>query len=525
MLHPARSYEELRQAFRWRIPQRYNIGFDAVDKHVAAGHGDRTALIHAAEGGELVRHSFRDIAQASNRFANLLLAQGLRRGERVGILLAQRPETAIAHVAVYKAGMIAVPLFTLFGPDALEYRLADSGARALITDTGNLEKIAGIRPRLPQLASLIVIDGGAGEAGPATDLRQAIAAASDRFTAADTAAEDPAVLIYTSGTTGPPKGVMISQANVAWTAESLKRTFGDEIDLSGYRVVSYLPMAHIAERMTSHYMGVGNGYVISCCPDAGQIGAYLRDVRPNSMFGVPRVWEKLAAGVQAALASDPEKKAQLDQAVAAGVPIALDRSWGRSTPEQDATWDFLQYAGLRDVRALIGLDQVEFAITGAAPIARELLEWFNGLGVPLSEIYGMSENTGPMTWTPRRIKPGTVGPACAGVEVALADDGEVICRGGNVFLGYLNDPEKTAEALDADGWLHTGDIGVLDDDGYLKIVDRKKELIITAGGKNISPANLEAALKTVPLIGQACAIGDQRPFVAALVVLDPEVAA
>ena len=176
------------------------------------------------------------------------------------------------------------------------------------------------------------------------------------------------------------------------------------------------------------------------------------------------------------------------------------------------------------VRQLLGLDNLDVAVTGAAPIPADLLSWFRAIGVPLSEVYGMSENTGLMTWTPERIKPGTVGPACPGTEVRIAEDGEVICRGPHVFQGYLDDPEKTDEALSADGWLHTGDIGELDEDGYLKIVDRKKELIITAGGKNISPANLEAALKMIPLVGQAAAIGDQRPFVSALVVLDPDTA-
>jgi long-chain acyl-CoA synthetase len=173
---------------------------------------------------------------------------------------------------------------------------------------------------------------------------------------------------------------------------------------------------------------------------------------------------------------------------------------------------------------MLGLDELLIAVTGAAPIPPDLLMWFRAIGVPLSEVYGMSENTGLMTWTPERIKPGTVGPAAPGTEVRIAPDGEVICSGPHVFQGYLDDPEKTAEALSADGWLHTGDIGELDDDGYLKIVDRKKELIITAGGKNISPANLEAALKMIPLVGQACAIGDKRPFVSALVVLDTDVA-
>jgi long-chain acyl-CoA synthetase len=283
-------------------------------------------------------------------------------------------------------------------------------------------------------------------------------------------------------------------------------------------------MAHIAERMSTHYLGAIGGYEVTMCPDPGQIATYAREVHPQIMFGVPRVWEKIHAGVQAALAADPEKKQQFDEAVAAATPIVDRRAWGTATDEDDATWEFLDSVAFSGVRALIGLDAVEFALTGAAPIPAELISWYRAIGVPLSEIYGMSESTGPMTWEPYKVKAGTVGVAFPGVDVFLADDGEVCCRGGNVFTGYLDDPEKTAEALDADGTLHSGDIGTFDDDGYLSIVDRKKELIITAGGKNISPANLETALKTVPLIGQACAIGDQRPFVSALVVLDAEVA-
>ncbi len=199
--------------------------------------------------------------------------------------------------------------------------------------------------------------------------------------------------------------------------------------------------------------------------------------------------------------------------------------WDRATPEQLATYEQLDAAAFANVRAMLGLDAVEAAITGAAPIPAELLMWFRAIGLPLSEIYGMSESSGPMTWTARRIKAGTVGPAIPGCEVKLAEaDDEIICRGGNVFGGYLNDPEKTADTIDADGWLHSGDIGKVDEDGYFSVVDRKKELIITAGGKNLSPANLEAQLKMIPLVGQACAIGDNRPFVGALVVLDPEVA-
>jgi acetyl-CoA synthetase len=208
VLRPAKTYAEVVGAFRWDIPARYNIGVDVVDKHVGHGQGDRLALIYESESCGIERFSFDDIARKSNQFANLLVAQGIRRGDRVAILLPQRPETAIIHVAVYKAGMIAVPLFTLFGPDALEYRLLDSGARALITDTASLEKIAAIRARLPQLACLLLVDGAGDEGGPAIDYRRAMEAASDRFAPADTLADDPAIIIYTSGTTGPPKGAL-----------------------------------------------------------------------------------------------------------------------------------------------------------------------------------------------------------------------------------------------------------------------------------------------------------------------------
>jgi long-chain acyl-CoA synthetase len=242
------------------------------------------------------------------------------------------------------------------------------------------------------------------------------------------------------------------------------------------------------------------------------------------MFGVPRVWEKIHAGVVGALAAKPDDAAKFDEAVEAAKPLAVKLAWETATDEERQTWDFLDAVAFRGVREMLGLDELDVAITGAAPIPPELLAWFRAVGIPMSEIYGMSESSGPMTWTPHRIKPGTVGPAIPGCEVTLAEDGEVICRGGNVFLGYLGQPEKTAEALDDEGWLHSGDIGDVDEDGYFRIVDRKKELIITAGGKNISPANLEAALKMVPLVGQACAIGDKRPFVSALVVLDPDTA-
>ena len=484
----------------------------------SAAHAGRVALREKAADGSWVEWTFAQYAAEVAEVAAGLQAAGVGPGDRVVLMMRNIAAFHVVDMAAVFCGATPISIYNSSAPEQVAYLAGHCEAKvAVVEDDGFAERFAKVRSDLPALTEVInLAQGGRDALGAHGSVDLAEAAGS-------VTPDTLATVIYTSGTTGPPKGVMLNHFNVAYTAESLKRSFGGDLDLSGKRLVSYLPMAHIAERMTSHYSQAIQGYEVTSCPDPGLLSPYLKDVRPNIMFGVPRVWEKLHAGLSAALAADPEKKAQFDDGIAAAIPIALDRAWGRSTPEQDATWDFLQSAAFNPVKELLGLDQVEFAITGAAPIPAELLSWYQGLGVPLSEIYGMSESSGPMTWTPHRIKPGTVGPAIPGCDVALADDGEVICRGGNVFLGYLNDPDKTAEAL-VDGWLHTGDIGQLDDDGYLKIVDRKKELIITAGGKNISPANLEAALKMIPLVGQACAIGDQRPFVSALVVLDAEVA-
>jgi long-chain acyl-CoA synthetase len=453
-------------------------------------------------------------------------ALGLRPGDRVVLMMRNIPEFHVFDLAANFCGATAISIYNSSSADQVQYLAGHSKARlGVVEDMGYLERFLKVRGELPDLEQLGILHDPDGLA-PDDVFRAAALLDAEPIDLADAAPlshpDDLATIIYTSGTTGPPKGVMITHANVAWTVESLRRCFNIE-QFAGKRLVSYLPMAHIAERMTSHYQQAFVGFEVTTCPDPGQIGAYLREVRPHIVFGVPRVWEKIHAGVMAALAAEPDKAAQFASAVDAAVPISEALDWDRATPEQLGMWKALDEGGFAGVRSLIGLDECIVAITGAAPIPAEVLRWYRAVGVPLSEVYGMSENTGPMTWTPDHIKAGTVGPAIPGCEVRLADDGEVLCRGGNVFGGYLDAPDKTAETL-VDGWLHTGDIGELDDDGYLRIVDRKKELIITAGGKNVSPANLEAALKTIPLVGQAMAVGDHQPFVAALVVLDPEVA-
>jgi long-chain acyl-CoA synthetase len=493
-------------------------------------HGGRTALrsrVEDVRGDVWESWTYGEYADRIAAAAAGLQSLGVKPGDRVVLMMRNIPAFHVIDLAVAFCGATAVSIYNSSPPEQVQYLVGHCGARlAVVEDAEFLDRFLAVRADLPELECIVLLDNPMGlrtrgvvEGPPILEG----SARLDLYRAAGTVDPDTlATIIYTSGTTGAPKGVMLSHYNVVWTVEGYLELL--DIEPVGFRAISYLPMAHIAERMSSHYLAAIAGFEVTTCPEPGAVAAYARDVRPETMFGVPRVWEKIHAGVEAALGADPETKAKFDGAVAKATPIVERRTLGEARITDDETWAALDEAAFRKVREQVGLDQLKFALTGAAPITAELLTWYRAIGVPLSEIYGMSECTGPMTWEPYRVKAGTVGVAFPGVDVFLGDDGEVCCRGGNVFLGYLDDEERTAEALGDDGTLFSGDIGELDDEGYLRIIDRKKELIITAGGKNISPANLEAAMKTVPLIGQVCAVGDARPFVSALVVLDAEVA-
>ncbi len=490
-----------------------------------AAHGDLVALRWKNADDSWGESTYNEFADQVARAAAGLSALGLGKGDRLMLMIRNMPEFHVLDTAALFVGATPVSIYNSSSPEQIEYLCNDAGAKvAIVEDQGFYEAFSKVRSSLSSLDKLGIIrtDGSAGAdftyeellASEPVDLEEAAKIASP---------EDLATLIYTSGTTGPSKGVMIDHANVCWTVECIKAAANLDT-YAGKRIVSYLPMAHIAERMMSHYQTLFVGYEVTCCPDPALFAAYANEVHPNIMFGVPRVWEKIYGGVQAALAMDPEKEKAVMDGVAAAGPIVEKMTWGTATQEEIETYEFLDAVAFSTIRGLVGLDQLDFAVTGAAPIPAEMLAWFRTIGVPLSEIYGLSETSGPLTWAPYKVKPGLVGEAVPGLEMKLDEEGEVMCRGGNIFRGYLNQAEKTAEVLDDEGWFRTGDIGEIDDDGYLKIVDRKKELIITAGGKNLSPSNLEAALKMIPLVGQAIAIGDARPFVSALVVLDPDVA-
>jgi long-chain acyl-CoA synthetase len=440
-------------------------------------------------------------------------------------MMRNRPEFHVADTATLFLGATPISIYNSSAPEQVQYLVEHSGACAgIFEDAGYLERVLKVRSELPNLRELVVIDDPDGLAPRDVGQFAELCAAQPLDLASEVGNAQPtdlATVIYTSGTTGPPKGVMLDHDNICWTVEAYRETLA--VDTTGWRAVSYLPMAHIAERMSSHYLGIASGFEVTTCPEPGLVASYLPEVRPQTFFAVPRVWEKLYTALQAALHADSSRVAEGEAALAVGSEVAECRARDEALPaELQERYDAV--APMLDaVRAMIGLDQLVIAVTGAAPIPVEVLRFFRSLGVPMSEIYGLSETSGPMTWDPFRVRIGTVGRAMPGIEVRLADDGEVLCRGGNVFRGYLNAPDKTAEVLDGE-WFHSGDIGVLDDDGYLKIVDRKKELIVTAGGKNISPANLEAALKAGSLIGQCCVIGDNRPFISALLVLDSDLA-
>ncbi|MGZ4764329.1 MAG: AMP-dependent synthetase/ligase [Ilumatobacteraceae bacterium] len=496
---------------------------------LAAEHPDLPAL-HSMKSdapGSWHIWTLHDYADMTARAAAGLQMAGVRAGERVLLLLRNRPEFHWFDLAAQFLRATPVSIYNSSSPEEIQFLAEHAEARiAIVENAAFLERLLQVRHELPLLEQIYVLDpptdGLAVGVQPAAVLTDQ-GAADLAVLAAAIQPDDIATLIYTSGTTGPPKGVMISHYNVVYTVESLRQCFGLDSFIAR-RVVSYLPMAHIAERMMSHYQAIILGYSVFCCPDANQLPAYLKEVRPEILFGVPRVWEKIYNGVNAALSVDLERKAKFDEGVAAACAIKAAEIKGGATQQHRDTWAFLDAVAFANVRALIGLDAIVTAVSGAAAIPRSILEWYNAIGVPLSEIYGMSESSGPMTWSPNANHPGYVGRAIPGCEVMLGDDNEVLCRGGNVFAGYFKQPDQTAATI-IDGWLYSGDIGEFDDDGYLRIVDRKKELIITSGGKNISPANLEAALKTIPLIGQAAAIGDNRKFCTAILVLDPESAA
>ena len=463
--------------------------------------------------------------------ARALMSLGFPRGGTVAILGFNRPEWVILdHAAMLAAGAPA-GIYTTCSPEEVQYIVHHSEAHVvLVEDASQLAKIKAKRDEMP-LCKHIVMMRGATATGADVLTWDDFLAKADGTTEAqlderiDTIEQaDLATMIYTSGTTGPPKGVMLSHHNLAWTARTLIALgSGTDTDVS----LSYLPLSHIAEQMATVHMPATAGSVVYFAESIEKLGDNLKDARPTVFFGVPRVWEKFHAALSGKLAEVTGAKAKLiawARKVCTDVNAHRDR--GATVPRLlDLQYRLVTKLVITKLKTALGFDRARSLISGAAPIAPDVLEFFASLDLPIREIYGQSEDTGPTSFNlPGKTKLGTVGPPLPGLECKIAEDGEILIKGPNVFLGYYKEPEATAESL-KDGWLCSGDLGAFDREGFLTITGRKKEIIITAGGKNIAPKNIEAAIKQSPIIGEAVVIGDRRKFLTALVTLSEAAAA
>ncbi len=467
-----------------------------------------------------------EYADHARKVAGGLAALGVGRGDTVAIMLTNRPEFHYCDAGAMHLGATPFSIYNTYTAEQIEYLVGDAGNTVVITEQAFLDRIMAAKDADNPLEHVVVVDGDPPEGAISLAELEGKAAEDFDFEAAWKAVEpdDILTLIYTSGTTGPPKGVQISHGNMVGCVRSYDKII---VFPFGGRIVSYLPMAHVAERNVSQYLPMLCGFNVTDCPDARQVAQYLPQVRPSWFFAVPRIWEKMKAGLEAMLAGLDEGPQK--EAMQGAVDLSLKRvkliQAGEEVPaDLEEQWKQADEQVLANVRGMLGLDQVEACNVGAAPTPPEVIEFFHALGVPLAELWGMSETCGAGTCNPpEKIKIGTVGPPAPDCEIKLDEDGEVLIRGPVVMPGYRNLPDKTAETFTDDGFLRTGDIGEFDEDGYLKIVDRKKELIISAAGKNMSPANIESKIKAAgPLIGQAVTIGDARQFNSALVTLDPD---
>jgi long-chain acyl-CoA synthetase len=491
---------------------------------------DQPAL-HWKVNGEVRTLTWREYRDEVAAMTMGLRSLGFGPGQFGLIMARNAPEHVIADLGIVHAGGAAISVYNTLAPEQIEYVANHSEATvAFVEDEGFLAKFLAIRASTPNLRNIVLVHGTPPDGVLTWESllvrgRELLAANPAEFerTWRAVGPEDTISLIYTSGTTGPPKGVVYSHNNILWTLESIQ----DFYPIPKGVLLSYLPLAHVAERFTSQWRGIHLGHEVWLCPDPNLLLPYLLEARPTLFVGVPRVWEKLMAGLRAGIAAEPDesKRKMVEGALAAGVAAYRLQHAGTDMPPEVAAVVEQAQPLFTLLRSKVGLDRVEYAVTSTAPTRPEVHEFWGALGMPLFEVWGMSELTGPATVVPSDDHQApSIGKAMPGVEVRLGEDGELLVRGGNVMVGYYKEPGKTADIIDEDGWVHSGDIGELGPRGQFRIIDRKKELIITSAGKNISPANLESMAKSSPIIGQAVAVGDGRNFISALVVLDPQVA-
>ena len=501
--------------------------------HNAQVRSERPALRYK-DGG-----SWHDINWARYRHRVLRLAAGLREagvgpGDLVGILCTNRVEWLVYDLAAMTIGAGTVPIYPSSIPIQVKYILEHSASKSvLVEDTEQLAKVLEVRDALPALSTLVLVTGeitrdidglvsfeeleARGEATGVANLAEIEAGVLEL---------DPdslATIVYTSGTTGPPKGAMLSHRNVMAMGDSLIAVVdGSETDSS----LSFLPLSHIAERLQGEIMAIRVGYAVNLGEGIPAVAENLVEVEPTLLVCVPRLWEKYYARITSGLQDAPPLRRKLfDWAAGVGTEVQNHRAKAGSDALPyglKLRYEVADRLVLSKLRNRLGMGRTRTFLSGAAPLSAEVGRFFASVGIVIQEVYGQTECTGVCTYNPRdRPKFGTVGIACPNMDVKIADDGEILVRGDNVFMGYRGQPEATAEAI-VDGWLLTGDVGEIDSDGYVKITDRKKDIIVTAGGKNVSPQNIENRLKTGPGISQVVVIGDKRKYLSALITLDLE---
>jgi long-chain acyl-CoA synthetase len=470
--------------------------------------------------------TWREYAGRVRRIATGLASLGVGRGDTVALMMGNRPEFNLIDTAILHLGAGPFSIYNTNSAEQITHLLTNAESKVVFCEARFVDTI---RAAGGPVETIVVIDAPVDGTLPLELVEERLAPGFDFDTSWKAVRPtDVATLIYTSGTTGNPKGVELTHANVLSQVEALSHVFDVK---AGDRYLSFLPAAHIADRLAAHYMQIAHGTQVTTLDDPKNMASALADAQPTFWFAVPRVWDKLKNALELGFAEAHGPKAVLlkrarklghkkVEAIQGGPALSiLEREELR----------VLDRVVLSKIRAKLGLQELRWALSGGSSIAPETLKFFLALGITVCELWGMSETSGTGLVNPPKldeIKPGTIGKPLPGVETRIADDGELLIRGDIVMRGYRHDPERTAEALDADGWLYTGDVVTIDADGYVTIVDRKKELIINAAGKNMSPANIEGTLKTMcPLIGEAVTIGDGRPFNTALIVLDADAAA
>jgi long-chain acyl-CoA synthetase len=512
-----------------------------------ASHPQKVALRYKS-GGDWKDITWAEYGANVKKVGKALLSLGFGHDDKMALLAGNRPEWHIADVGCMSVGGATAAIYITNSPDQVRHVIADSDSKvAVVENAGQLEKVLKVREELPALKKVVVFEGYDGTADPELvmtwedflKLGDSVEDAKFDEAVKSVKPEDLATFVYTSGTTGNPKGVMLTHSNIYWTATHSEQQLPLGDAESG-RALSYLPLSHIAERMISHLLQIYYGTTTWFGESLETLLPDLQACKPTYFFGVPRVWEKFYAGFQAMAAQPPKDKSEerkkklAKKAIALGTQVAKleQEAVARGGKMADAKIPLgvkIQHTALdklvlHKIRERFGLEECTLALSAAAPLSADLIWFFHSIGVKITEGYGQSEDNGPTSWNPPdAIKIGTVGPPLPGLEVKIAEDGEILVRGGNVMPGYYKNEQATKETINEEGWLMSGDVGELDEHNYLKITDRKKDLIITAGGKNIAPQEIEGKIKNShALVSQVVVIGDKRPFLSALITLDEE---